>query len=231
MTINRLIRSLFLLYACQQYYHPIVVDAFGISRLQFLRDHHTTTHSSSPNSQLMMAQAETTSEESSATISCVTIDGISSPTLLDNYDTFLLDMWGGEYILVHRVPEFRYMSIALHYLIHLLLNFRHCHAQKHSNITIYNMQYLSYASVMHNGSEPYEGVLQTVEELKKAGKKLIILSNSSKRRENSEKMLIKRERLWACLPTLSFPFDSILVSSLANNIIFSIIAHKNISWI
>ena len=50
---------------------------------------------------------------------------------------------------------------------------------------------------MHNGSEPYEGVLQTVEELKKAGKKLIILSNSSKRRENSEKMLIKRECLLA----------------------------------
>ena len=24
------------------------------------------------------------------------IDGISSPLLLDNYDTFLLDMWGGE---------------------------------------------------------------------------------------------------------------------------------------
>lgn len=59
------------------------------------------------------------------------------------------------------------------------------------------MQYLLYASVMHNGSEPYEGVLQTVEELKKAGKKLIILSNSSKRRENSEKMLIKRECLLA----------------------------------
>jgi len=44
---------------------------------------------------------------------------------------------------------------------------------------------------MHNGSEPYEGVLQTIQELKKAGKKLIILSNSSKRREKSEAMLIK----------------------------------------
>ena len=83
--LNRLMWSLFLLYACQQFYQPIVVDAFGI------------THSSSLNSQLMMAQAETTSEESSAIISCETIDGISSPTLLDNYDTFLLDMWGGEY--------------------------------------------------------------------------------------------------------------------------------------
>lgn len=46
---------------------------------------------------------------------------------------------------------------------------------------------------MHNGTEPYQGVLQAVEELKKAGKKMIILSNSSKRRENSEKMLVKRE--------------------------------------
>ena len=69
------------------------------------------------------------------------IEGISSPSVLDKYDTFLLDMWG----------------------------------------------------VMHNGSEPYEGVLKTVEELKRAGKKMIILSNSSKRRENSERMLVKRE--------------------------------------
>lgn len=53
----------------------------------------------------MMAPAETTSEESSATISCVTIDGISSPTLLDNYDTFLLDMWGGEYWCIY-MPEY-----------------------------------------------------------------------------------------------------------------------------
>lgn len=47
--------------------------------------------------------------------------------------------------------------------------------------------------MMHNGSEPYEGVLQTVQELKNAGKKMIVLSNSSKRRENSERMLVKRE--------------------------------------
>jgi ribonucleotide monophosphatase NagD (HAD superfamily) len=49
--------------------------------------------------------------------------------------------------------------------------------------------------VMHNGHEPYKGVLETVKELKAAGKKLIILSNSSKRRDDSEKMLRKREFL------------------------------------
>lgn len=48
---------------------------------------------------------------------------------------------------------------------------------------------------MHNGHEPYKGVLETVKELKAAGKKLIILSNSSKRRDDSEKMLRKREFL------------------------------------
>jgi beta-phosphoglucomutase-like phosphatase (HAD superfamily) len=69
------------------------------------------------------------------------ISSISSPEILDKYDTFLLDMWG----------------------------------------------------VMHDGSKPYEGVLQTVKELKGMGKNLIILSNSSKRRENSHKMLGKRE--------------------------------------
>mmetsp|Transcript_8836 Transcript_8836/g.12587 ORF Transcript_8836/g.12587 Transcript_8836/m.12587 type:complete len:389 (-) Transcript_8836:64-1230(-) len=45
--------------------------------------------------------------------------------------------------------------------------------------------------VMHDGSTPYEGVLETVQKLKDAGKKLVILSNSSKRRDNSVKMLTK----------------------------------------
>ena len=49
--------------------------------------------------------------------------------------------------------------------------------------------------VMHDGSSPYEGVLETVQQLKREGKRLIILSNSSKRREDSENMLRKRE-LW-----------------------------------
>ncbi len=48
-------------------------------------------------------------------------------------------------------------------------------------------------TVMHNGKEPYDGVIQAIQGLKKAGKKVIILSNSSKRRDNSEDMLIKRE--------------------------------------
>lgn len=53
--------------------------------------------------------------------------------------------------------------------------------------------------VMHNGSEPYEGVLEAVKELKRVGKKMIILSNSSKRRENSHNMLTKREYYLLCL--------------------------------
>ena len=53
--------------------------------------------------------------------------------------------------------------------------------------------------VMHNGSEPYEGVLEAVKELKRAGKKMIILSNSSKRKENSHKMLKKRKFSSLCL--------------------------------
>lgn len=52
---------------------------------------------------------------------------------------------------------------------------------------------------MHDGSKPYEGVLQTVQELKNAGKKMIILSNSSKQRSNSEKMLVKRECILAAV--------------------------------
>ncbi|KAL7487692.1 hypothetical protein ACHAW6_013260 [Cyclotella cf. meneghiniana] len=45
--------------------------------------------------------------------------------------------------------------------------------------------------VMHNGHEPYEGVLETIRELKERGKKLTILSNSSKRRDDIEIMLEK----------------------------------------
>ena len=65
------------------------------------------------------------------------VDGLSSPLILDNYDTFLLDMWG----------------------------------------------------VMHDGRAPYEGVLRAVRKLKESGKRLIVLSNSSKRREDAERML------------------------------------------
>jgi HAD superfamily hydrolase (TIGR01459 family) len=42
---------------------------------------------------------------------------------------------------------------------------------------------------MHDGSLPYDGVLNVVQKLKDAGKKMIILSNSSKRKDNSIQML------------------------------------------
>ena len=45
--------------------------------------------------------------------------------------------------------------------------------------------------VMHDGSRPYDGVIDTVRKLKDAGKEIIILSNSSKRQGNSFKMLSK----------------------------------------
>ena len=45
--------------------------------------------------------------------------------------------------------------------------------------------------VMHDGTNPYEGVLDTVQKLKEAGKEMIILSNSSKRIDSSIKMLRK----------------------------------------
>ena len=132
--------SLIFIYCCcsQLQYH--LSDAFTVGgsslRPQFATLSTTINPQRAPSKLRMLApKSSTTSESSSSTMQ--KINSISSPTLIDNYDTFLLDMWG----------------------------------------------------VMHNGSAPYEGVLQTISELKKAGKKLIILSNSSKRRENSEKML------------------------------------------
>ena len=57
----------------------------------------------------------------------------------------------------------------------------------------YDTVLLDMWGVMHDGSKPYEGVLDAVRRLKEAGKTLIIVSNSSKRKENSIKMLEKRE--------------------------------------
>eukprot|EP00586_Coscinodiscus_wailesii_P009819 CAMPEP_0172512660 /NCGR_PEP_ID=MMETSP1066-20121228/246315_1 /TAXON_ID=671091 /ORGANISM="Coscinodiscus wailesii, Strain CCMP2513" /LENGTH=318 /DNA_ID=CAMNT_0013292573 /DNA_START=312 /DNA_END=1265 /DNA_ORIENTATION=+ len=45
--------------------------------------------------------------------------------------------------------------------------------------------------VMHDGTNPYDGVIDTISQLKALGKKMIILSNSSKRRDTAVKMLIK----------------------------------------
>lgn len=47
--------------------------------------------------------------------------------------------------------------------------------------------------MMHDGTTPYQGVLNAVKKLKEAGKTFIVLSNSSKKKENSVKMLTKRE--------------------------------------
>ena len=55
----------------------------------------------------------------------------------------------------------------------------------------YDVFLLDMWGVMHDGIQPYEGVPEVVQKLKDANKKLIILSNSSKRRSNSVKMLKK----------------------------------------
>jgi len=55
----------------------------------------------------------------------------------------------------------------------------------------YSTFLLDMWGVMHNGSVPYEGVVDTIQKLKDANKRLIILSNSSKRVGNAKKMLNK----------------------------------------
>lgn len=55
----------------------------------------------------------------------------------------------------------------------------------------YDCYLLDMWGVMHDGNQPYEGVLEVVHKLKEAGKRLVILSNSSKRQDNSIKMLRK----------------------------------------
>jgi ribonucleotide monophosphatase NagD (HAD superfamily) len=55
----------------------------------------------------------------------------------------------------------------------------------------YDIYLLDMWGVMHDGSKPYDGVLDTIQKLKEAGKEMIILSNSSKRQGNSNHMLTK----------------------------------------
>jgi HAD superfamily hydrolase (TIGR01459 family) len=55
----------------------------------------------------------------------------------------------------------------------------------------YDVFLIDMWGVMHDGSKPYEGVLDVIQKLKKAGKKMKILSNSSKRTDNSIRMLKK----------------------------------------
>ena len=115
----------------------LFVDAFAVGK----RSRSTTL---AMRRHTIFANSSTSSDAAAATVSSITnkmtiVNGLSSPTILDNYDTFLVDMWG----------------------------------------------------VMHDGHAPYDGVLHAVRQLKEAGKALIILSNSSKRIVDSEKMLVK----------------------------------------
>eukprot|EP00557_Chaetoceros_sp_GSL56_P004663 CAMPEP_0176506138 /NCGR_PEP_ID=MMETSP0200_2-20121128/16873_1 /TAXON_ID=947934 /ORGANISM="Chaetoceros sp., Strain GSL56" /LENGTH=213 /DNA_ID=CAMNT_0017905749 /DNA_START=173 /DNA_END=811 /DNA_ORIENTATION=+ len=61
----------------------------------------------------------------------------------------------------------------------------------HAISSSYDTFLLDMWGVMHNGSKPYDGVIHTVQKLKQAGKKMIILSNSSKRIDDAEKVLAK----------------------------------------
>jgi HAD superfamily hydrolase (TIGR01459 family) len=55
----------------------------------------------------------------------------------------------------------------------------------------YDIFLLDMWGVMHDGTTTYEGVLDVIQKLKQAGKDLVILSNSSKRQDNSIRMLRK----------------------------------------
>lgn len=59
------------------------------------------------------------------------------------------------------------------------------------DLSEYSTFLLDMWGVMHNGSKPYDGVLDTVKQIRKTGKDIIILSNSSKRTDNAIKTLTK----------------------------------------
>lgn len=55
----------------------------------------------------------------------------------------------------------------------------------------YDLFLIDMWGVMHDGHAPYNGVIDTVRKLAESEKRMIILSNSSKRKDNSHKMLTK----------------------------------------
>ena len=65
------------------------------------------------------------------------------------------------------------------------------HVPSVSSLPPFSVYLLDMWGVMHDGSRPYPGVVDTISELKSLGKKLVILSNSSKRLSYAESMLIK----------------------------------------
>lgn len=60
-----------------------------------------------------------------------------------------------------------------------------------SSLPEYDTYLLDMWGVMHDGSAPYDGVLETVAQLKAQNKRLVILSNSSKRLSYTHRMLKK----------------------------------------
>ena len=89
----------------------------------------------------------------------------------------------------------------------------------------YDVFLLDMWGVMHDGIQPYEGVPEVVQKLKDANKKLIILSNSSKRRSSSVKML----------KTLGFSddaFDEIITSGeVAHHLLLYLSEGVPSSWV
>lgn len=72
-------------------FSPVSIDVGGIARFGVRKP------SPSPSSIAMAADADEGGASTTAPQSFATVDGISSPEILNNYDTFLLDMWGGEW--------------------------------------------------------------------------------------------------------------------------------------
>mmetsp|Transcript_17927 Transcript_17927/g.44658 ORF Transcript_17927/g.44658 Transcript_17927/m.44658 type:complete len:453 (-) Transcript_17927:2719-4077(-) len=89
----------------------------------------------------------------------------------------------------------------------------------------YDVFLLDMWGVMHDGIKPYQGVPDVVQKLKDVNKKLIILSNSSKRRTNSVKMLRK-------LGFSDDAFDEIITSGeVAHHLLTYLAEGTTSSWV
>ena len=78
---------------CHYHHRHSGADAFGIGAPRRQR----TAQSITMTRKLDATSTADADAAAEGTTGCERIDGISSPALLEKYDTFLLDMWGGEW--------------------------------------------------------------------------------------------------------------------------------------
>ena len=75
---------------------PSLISSATLGSINHHHTCHRRLHCNRPTTTIMMSANQQQQEQEQLQHRLVKISSISSPEILDNYDTFLLDMWGGK---------------------------------------------------------------------------------------------------------------------------------------